>query len=77
MAPVPETLSPAVDGVVPIALPTLQVSGVFIAKAQLLTVLQLFLPQLADIELVPGDRFLLHLGAAPEIGPTTPERRVP
>ncbi len=57
--------------------PSLQVSGVFVTKAQLLAALQLFLPQLADIELVPGDRFLLHLGAAPDIVPTPLERLVP
>jgi hypothetical protein len=44
---------------------------------QLLAALQVFLPHLADIEPVAGDRFLLHLGAAPDIVPVTLERLAP
>ena len=73
----PDPVLQAVADSPALALPPLQVSGVFVSKDQLLACLRLFLPQLTDIEAIIGDRFLLHLGTVPDLVPAAPARTTP
>ncbi len=50
---------------VPAAIPPLNVCGLVVTKADLVAALRLYVPQLTDIAVLDGERFLLSL---------TPER---
>ena len=51
---------------VALSLPPLTVSALMVTKADLIRGLRVYLPQLADIEPLDGDRFLLHVGPGAE-----------
>jgi hypothetical protein len=45
------------------ALPPLAVSALMVTKADLIRALRVYVPHLADLEAIDGDRFLLSLGS--------------
>jgi len=55
-----------VSGELALALPPLTISALLVTKADLIRGLRVYLPQLADIEALDGDRFLLHVGPGGE-----------
>ena len=46
------------------AIPPLNVSGMVVTKADLVVALRLYVPQLAGIEEMGGDRFILNVDSA-------------
>ena len=61
-------------GPVSLPLPPLTVSALLVTKADLIRGLRVYLPQLADIEPLDRDRFLLHVGPGADAaaGPDAP-----
>lgn len=51
----------------PLQLPPLTVSALMVTKADLLAALRVYIPQLVDLEMIDGDRFLLTVGADPSL----------
>lgn len=47
----------------PLQLPPLTISALMVTKADLVAALRVYLPHLADIEAIDGNRFLLTVGA--------------
>ncbi|MCC7371594.1 MAG: hypothetical protein IT306_24460 [Chloroflexi bacterium] len=45
------------------SLPPLAISALMVTKADLIAALRVYLPQLSDIELIDGERFLLSVGS--------------
>lgn len=53
----------------PLQLPPLTISALMVTKADLIAALRIYLPNIADVEAINGDRFLLTVsGAAAENG---------
>ena len=49
----------------PPRLPPLLVSALMVTRADLVTALRVYVPNLIDVELIDGDRFLLNVGPHP------------
>ena len=47
----------------PAQLPPLAISALMVTKADLIAALRVYLPQISDIEMIDGERFLLSVGA--------------
>lgn len=63
-----ESIAPAANGTLPVdevpaGLAPLVVAGLVVTTADLVRALRVYVPQLADISPLDGERFLLHLPA--------------
>lgn len=51
-------------GEAPVPIPPLHVAAIVVAKSDLITALQIYVPQLTDVTVLDADRFLLSLAPA-------------
>ena len=61
-------VAPADQGVLPVgpAIPPLNITGLVVAKADLVNALRIYVPQLADITVLDNECFLLSLTPPPQ-----------